>query len=819
MLSISSRSATPSDIRAYLEGERDGANRGAEDYYTESGITRGHWLGSGAADLGLAGDVREQAFDRLAAGFHPEAGDALVQRAGDSHRPGWDLTFSAPKSVSVVWGIAEEKQREAIERAHMQAVERTLLFAEQQQLFMTRRGHDGIKWEAARPIIAAYLHGTSREADPQLHTHAFVLNVAARGDGSYGTLETKPLYEWKMALGAAYRAELAHELRTLGYETASDSKGNFRIRRVPRDLERHFSKRRAQIEAVMTERGTTSAKAAEVAALNTRKPKESATATTLRATWRSESLTFGVTAKHLADLVQHPAHEAMPITTQAIIERLGREHSTFTSADLARAAAERVQHAGGGLARTAEIMTRVANDAEIVPLAANRYTTREMLQIEHGAVTRAKRLAGDAAYSVDPSATTAVVKNRPLSEEQRAALNHLTAPPRLSVLEGLAGTGKSYLLGAAREAWEASGYEVRAAALAGKAAKGLQEGSGIRAQTLHSLLNGFKTGRDRLTDRTVLVIDEAGMIGSRQFARLLEETDNAKTKIVLVGDANQLQPIDAGQLFERISHEVGSARLTDIRRQRGAADREMVQALARGDTRTALDSLQARGRVHAAPDREQAMRELMLGATRADTRELNRLAREALREQGELQRERVIEAAQGPLVLAESDRIVITRNAKVLGMMNGELATVTALTERHGEVEITAQLDEGRTRTWRVGDHPHVEHGYALTAHKAQGASVERAYVLAHESMSAREWSYVAGSRAREAVHLYVERHTANDLERIMGRSQKKDTTLDHLPAVTKASVVQHRWRWIAKRRLVRGRSRIAQPNGLSWAD
>jgi ATP-dependent exoDNAse (exonuclease V) alpha subunit len=223
--------------------------------------------------------------------------------------------------------------------------------------------------------------------------------------------------------------------------------------------------------------------------------------------------------------------------------------------------------------------------------------------------------------------------------------------------------------------------------------------------------------------------------------------------------------------------------------------------------RAALDSLQARGRVHTAADLENTMRELvhdwaaardahkpnddlMLGATRADTRELNRLAREALREQGELQRERVIEAAQGPLALAEGDRIVITRNTKLLGMMNGDLATVTALADRHGEVEITVQLDEGRARTWRVRDHPHVEHGYALTAHKAQGASVERAYVLAHESMSAREWSYVAGSRAREAVHLYAERNTADDLERIMERSHKKDTALDHLPAaVTKTFV------------------------------
>jgi conjugative relaxase-like TrwC/TraI family protein len=811
MLSISSRSAAPSDIRAYLEGERDGANRGAEDYYTESGRTAGRWLGSGAAELHLAGEVNEQAFDRLASGFHPETDVALVQRAGEHHRPGWDLTFSAPKSVSVVWGIAEEKQREAIERAHTQAVERTLAFAEQQQLFVARRGHNGVQRENARPIIATYLHGTSREADPQLHTHAFVLNVAARDDGSYGTLETKPLYEWKMALGAGYRAELAHELRALGYETTPDSKGSFRISEVPRDLERHFSKRRAQIEAIMNERGTTSAKAAEVAALNTRKAKESANPTTLRATWRSESLIFGVAAQRVAALARHPVHEPLPITTQAIIERLGHEHSTFTSADLARATAEHVQHAGGGLARTTEMMTRVANDPEIVSLAANHYTTREMLQIERGAVTRAKRLADDATYKVDANATAAALEARSLSDEQRTALEHLTAAPRLSVLVGLAGTGKSYLLGAAREAWDVNGYEVRAAALAGKAAKGLQEGSGIRAQTLHSLLKDLQTGRDRLTHRTVLVIDEAGMVGSRQFARLLEATDAAQAKVVLVGDANQLQPIEAGQLFERIGREVGVARLTDIRRQRGAADRAMVWSLASGDMRAALDSLQARGRVHTAAGIENTMRELvhdwaaardahnpnddlMLGATRADTRELNRLARQALHERGELQHERVIEAAQGPLVLAEGDRIVITRNTKLLGMMNGDLATVTALAERRGEVEITAQLDEGRTRTWRVSDHPHVEHGYALTVHKAQGASVERAYVLAHESMSAREWSYVAGSRAREAVHLYAERNTADDLVRIMERSHKKDTALDHLPAAeTKTSVAMER--------------------------
>lgn len=193
----------------------------------------------------------------------------------------------------------------------------------------------------------------------------------------------------------------------------------------------------------------------------------------------------------------------------------------------------------------------------------------------------------------------------------RAALEQVTAPARLTVLEGPAGTGKSHLLGVAREAREASGYEVRAAALAGRAAKGLQDGSGIRAQTSHALLSGQKDDRDRLDPRTVLVIDEAGMVGSKQFAEFLEAADRAHAKIVLVGDANQLRPIEAGELFERIGAEVGGASLTDIRRQRHEVDREMERALARGDTRAALESLQERGRVHTARDRDQAMQAMV----------------------------------------------------------------------------------------------------------------------------------------------------------------------------------------------------------------
>lgn len=602
---------------------------------------------------------------------------------------------------------------------------------------------------------------------------------------------------WRSARSTA--PSFAHELRALGYAIEADGKNNFRLTEVPQEIERHFSKRRIQIEAALAERGAAGAKAAEWAALDTRKQKDAAGAATLRAGWREQAHALGLTAQHLAELPGERVTERHAIGTAAVIEGLHAQHSTFTAADIVRAVAEATQTAGGGLARIEEMTRTVATDPEVVKLAEDRYTTRAMLEVERGALVRADQLAKDVAYAVDPNALAAAEKSRPLSEEQRAALHHLTRASRLTVLEGLAGTGKSHLLGAAREAWEASGYEPRGAALAGKAAKGLAEDSGLRAQTLHSLLADLKRGRDRLTARTVLVIDEAGMVGSRQLARVLEEVDKAHAKLVLVGDANQLQPIEAGQLFERVGDEVGAARLTEIRRQREESERSMVRALASGDTRAALTWLQEHGRVHAAPDREQAMHELvrdwsrgrdvqqpredlMLSATRADTLALNHLAREHLHRNGELRGEHVVETANGPLGLAQGDRIVITRNTKMLGMMNGDLATVTALTERRGELQITARLDSGSTRTWRVGEHPHIEHGYALTAHKAQGVSVERAYVLAHESLSAREWSYVAGSRARDTVHLYAERHTADDLERIMGRSHKKDTALSYEP-------------------------------------
>lgn len=799
MLSISARNASSSDIRSYLVGERDGAGRSPEDYYTESGHARGQWLGSGAKDLGLAGDVSETAFDRLADGYHPGTDKTIVQGAGsERHRPGWDFTFSAPKSVSIVWGVSDPKHRVEIEQAHRLAIERTFEFAERSELFITRRGKGGFEREAARPVIAAYQHGTSREADPQLHTHCFVFNTAARTDGTWGTLETRPLYDWKMALGAVYRAELAEHLRGIGYVIEADAKGVFRLADFPRDLERHFSKRRAQIEAALAQRGTRSARAAELAALDTRNAKTVADVATLRDLWRTQASEKGLSFERMTTMRTLQMQPKRAVDERSLTSALTAQNSSFMRRDIARAVAERVQVAGGGIARIQKLMESVAMHYDVLRLRHGHYTTREMLQIELGVLARATRMSGDGTHSVDQGALEHVTTSRPLSEEQRDAVVHVTGARRIALVEGMAGTGKSHMLGAAREAWEDSGYTVRGAALAGKAAKGLQDSSGISSQTIHSLLANLDAKRERLTDRTVVVIDEAGMVGSRHLDRILKHVDDVGAKAVLVGDARQLQPIDAGQMFATLAHEIGSAKLVDIRRQRHAADRDMVHAFARGDAAAALESLASRGRVHTTPDSHSAMQkmiddwasqrdprrpgdDLMLAATRADARTLNNMARDAMRARGSLGHDTPIETNDGPRLFAEGDRLVITRNSPVLNIRNGDLATIVGLRNFRGGYEINAELDNGKKVAWRTSELNHFDHGYAITVHKGQGATVERSYVFAHESMSAREWSYVATSRAREAVHIYTDRFTGNDLGRVMSRSTMKDTSLDHL--------------------------------------
>ena len=805
MLSISARGNAASAAAYYQHLESDPAGRNLEDYYSQD--AGGIFLGAGAEVLGLSGPVTRENFEDSSRGLTP-AGE--VHGAGMDHRAGWDLTFSSPKSVSILWATADVETREKIEAAHDLAVERGLKFMEEHAAF-GRRGAGGETHEKVGLVAAVYRHGTSREQDPQLHSHTMVFNVAPRADGTIGAIESRYLYEWKMAGGAAYRSELAQGLKELGFSVERDAK-SFRVAGVPQALETEFSKRRAQIEKALAEHSARGAKASEIAALDTRKSKQSIDRETLLSTWQQTAREISP-AWQPSQCLNQPRQQVQPLDIRAVQSEMTRQTSTVSEAQMYAAIGhERQIH--GGVADIETSVHQVKRDAETVALddrGRERFTTKEMQNLEANMVQRAERMSKASHHEVSPDKLQAAIAARPtLSPEQVRAVQHLTKAGDLAVVHGDAGTGKSFMLAAAREAWEAEGFRVRGASLSGKAAQELQSSSGIESTTLKRLemdTRGYTDEQgqkhaptDELSKRDVLVIDEAGMSGSRQTAALIEDAQKAGAKVVLVGDTRQLQAIGAGAAFRAITEETGSVSLTDIRRQQHEEDRQAVKDLRDGKAEEAIDNLSQRGRIHETETGRQAKEEagqavaqdladgkqsLALTSTRAEARDVNEAARIAAEERGMLKGENVtVTTHNGEREFCEGDRVLLTRNNRDLDVKNGDLCTVQKV-ERAGEnqARMTVALDRGGEREIDTRHYDHLDHGYCVTVHKAQGSTVDRAHILAAENgMSSREWAYVASSRAREETHLHGDRATLAEIAPAWSKSRQKDVTLDYSP-------------------------------------
>jgi Ti-type conjugative transfer relaxase TraA len=451
------------------------------------------------------------------------------------------------------------------------------------------------------------------------------------------------------------------------------------------------------------------------------------------------------------------------------LKALTHGQATFTARDIARYLHTRTEGAEQFEAARLKVMA----SAELVALGKDdhgqaRYSTREMLGLERSLLSNSLRLALRTAHTVDPRRQKAVFTQHPLSAEQQSAVMHLTEMGDLKAVVGVAGSGKSRMLSAAREIWEAEGYTVKGAALSGIAAENLQAASGIGSRTLASYEYAWQMGRDLLNKRDVLVIDEAGMVGTRQLARILDIAQKAHAKVVLAGDPEQLQAIEAGAPFRGIVGQVGMAELHEVRRQRHVAERQATAQLASGRTADALKAYENRGALIEVGDRGSARSallarwardaraapeelRLMLAYTREDVRQLNAAAR-ALRSQNkELGKEERISTTNGTRVIAENERIYFLRNERSLGVRNGTLGTVEAL--KRGVLQV--RLDGSDTRiAVDTGSYADIEYGYAATVHRSQGSTVDRSYVLATPHFD-RHTTYVALSRHRESATVY----------------------------------------------------------------
>jgi Ti-type conjugative transfer relaxase TraA len=509
-------------------------------------------------------------------------------------------------------------------------------------------------------------------------------------------------------------------------------------------------------------------------AIHTRDKKDVIPRSELFQQWQSEAQAheFSFETLKSAELSEVPERK----TDEQILYELTERQSTFKPQALHAAIA--VNEAGNlDAAGVQEKAEKLMESREIVQLrnprtGEMRLTTHEMLQLEKQMVEQAEAMNNTTTHEVTADSISAAIESRTLSAEQENALRHMTGSNQISALVGIAGAGKSYTLGAAREAWESSGYKTIGAALSGKAAQGLQESAEIKSDTIHATLKNLESGELKLDEKTVLIVDEAGMVGSRQTAKLIQHAQESGAKLVLVGDHKQLQPIDAGGAFKAIQNKIGAAEMVENRRQKEQWASNAANDIRNGSALKALYEYQKHGKLQMCSDTQEASQSLVktwnqnindvsdikdnliLASTKKEVAQLNSLARESMENKGLLGASTHIQTTAGKLEISEGDRILFNRNNKYLGVKNGTLGHV----ERISSTQILIKTDDGNTVNLYGSDYEHVSHGYAVTTHKSQGVTVQNSFILNSGSMASSELSYVQMSRHKNEAHLFIDR-------------------------------------------------------------
>ncbi len=494
--------------------------------------------------------------------------------------------------------------------------------------------------------------------------------------------------------------------------------------------------------------------------------------------------------------------EARP---ELVLDILTAERSVFDRRDIARVLNRHIDDPESFqrlLARITESPDCLKLADETIDFATGaripaRLTTRAMIRLEAEMASRATWLSGRSGFAVAGRALdTVFARHGRLSDEQRTAIEHAAGAERIACVVGRAGAGKTTMMKAAREVWELAGYKVVGGALAGKAAEGLEKEAGIASRTLASWELGWKEGTRPLDDRTVFVLDEAGMVSSKQMAGFVEAVTGAGAKLILVGDAEQLQPIEAGAAFRAIVERTGYAELETIYRQNEPWMRAASLDLARGRVTEALSAYRANGKLIAQTlkadaietliadwnrDYDPEMSSLILAHLRRDVRQLNTMARGKLIERGLIGEGHAFRTEDGVRNFAAGDQIVFLKNDNALGVRNGMIGKVAEATPGR----IIVMVGEGEASK-RVEIHErfyrNLDHGYATTIHKSQGATVDRVKVLASLSLD-RHLTYVAMTRHREDMALYYGSrsfHLAGGLEKLLSRKNAKEVTLDY---------------------------------------
>jgi conjugative relaxase-like TrwC/TraI family protein len=789
--------------------------RDHEEYLSGHGESPGEFLGAGSAALGKSGVCSEQEFRRLFAWQHPDTGEQLGRAPRSDAMPAWDLVLRPVKDVALLYALGDQPTSRAARDAHQAGVEAAVSYLDGQ--VGTRTGRDGAKHVAGSGLVAVgFTHRVSRAGDPLPHTHLVIVNRTQGPDGGWRTLDSRDLLAHRQAADAIYRAAYQHELaRSLGVQWAEpDRWGNRAIVGMPQELVRAFSKRHEQISAELErlereEGKQRTGKLIQYVAHATRPAKNHDTPESLHGRWQQEAREHGYQPERLVREVTDRAERQptvdRPAVTRAFDQLALPDGLTANASTFARC--EVLVALGGQLAaihpaQLEDLADRFLAERAMSVMAdqtvgERRWTTPELLTVEQRLLAAAvERTAEQVGVCSSTVVRDALAAHPTVGVDQEAMVRDLCqSGAGVQVVVGRAGTGKTYALGVARHAWQLDGYQVLGSAPTGIATVCLDSEGFEHARTVDRLLaeldqqhdpgrrpaGGRPGGQDGplLDARTVLVVDEAGMLGSRKLARLLDHAQQAEAKVVLVGDDRQLAAIEAGGGFRGLRLRLGASELTENRRQQETWEREAVEHLRTGDLDAALGAYRAHGRLVAAetPGQlkqtlladwweafQQGERVAILAYRREEVDQFNTACQQLRQRAGQLGPDRL---QVGDRQFAVGDVVVCGKNAlRTLGVANGSRGQVLALDPDQRSMTVRLENEQEATLDGRYLDHRlawwtrgnpgrrTIDLGYASTGHRSQGVTLDRALVRVAGAED-REWFYVAATRAAKATTFF----------------------------------------------------------------
>ncbi|HZD22776.1 MAG TPA: MobF family relaxase, partial [Acidimicrobiia bacterium] len=708
----------------------------------------------------------------------------------------WDVTFSADKSVSLVWALGDEHTRKEVLEAFDDATSQALSFLESvasdtrgatKTVVVDEHGNRKCRvktWPIPTSgyVAAAFTEYTSRADDPQLHTHVVIANKVRGEDGVWRTLDGRLLYRHQLAAGYLHEAVLRKELtERLGVAWQPVRNGMADIEGFSRTQIEAFSRRREQLEAWREDQGLPDTPAArQIAVVATREAKRDHRLEDLEVDWRQRAAEVGLTHDRIAGVLDRGRETTLPERTGLFAQLASPEGLTKKAATFGRSEAVREIAAslpeGGDRGQIEALAGQFLVADQVVTLhsgAGNafQYTTAELLATEQRVIDRAEDRARTA-WRAPRRLVESMLRRRPhLTDDQREMVRSLaTSGAGIDVAVGPAGSGKTSVMAVVAHLARLTGTPILGTALAARTAVGLQEATRIRSSSL-AALNHRLAIEGGLPDGVVVVVDEASMVGTRQLGALSDHVEQAGGKLILIGDPHQLPEIEAGGLFHTLVDRLPAVELRGNVRQEQTWERAALAELRNGSVADAVASYRKHRRLVIGRSRDETLVRavddwhqnvtttghlagtLLLARSNETVKLLNVLARGHLANSGDL---------SGPTLEADGreyqrgDRVICLRNDPKLGVLNGDLATAIDVDPKTRTLTIQLDRDpETRVLPRRYLSEGHVDYGYAMTGHKAQGVTVGHTFSVLGGS-AGREWGYVVMSRGRESNRAYL---------------------------------------------------------------